>query len=72
MLFLAGGRFDLVRGLRGDGRDEYWERLDVHASYLAGLVTIGVAPPTSSASTMTAALMDATGERPPRRCTRYR
>ena len=42
MLFLARGRFDLVRGLRGDGRDEYRERLDVHASYLAGLVTIGL------------------------------
>lgn len=42
MLFLAGGRSDLVRGLRGDGRDEYRERLDVHASYLAGLVTIGL------------------------------
>ena len=23
---LLGGRSDLVRGLRGDGRDEYWER----------------------------------------------
>jgi hypothetical protein len=41
-LFLVGGRFDMVRGLRGDGRDEYWERLDVQASYLAGLVTIGL------------------------------
>ena len=37
---LALGRFDLVRGLRGDGRDEYWARLDVHATALAGLVTI--------------------------------
>ncbi len=35
-----GGRFDMVRGLRGDGRDEYWEKLDVHATALAGLVTI--------------------------------
>ena len=24
--FLLGGRFDMVRGLRGDGRDEYWAR----------------------------------------------
>jgi hypothetical protein len=37
---LALGRFDLVRGLRGDGRDEYWERIDIHATALAGLVTI--------------------------------
>jgi hypothetical protein len=37
---LAFGRFDLVRGLRGDGRDEYWERIDIHATALAGLVTI--------------------------------
>ena len=35
-----GGRFDMVRGLRGDGRDEYWEKLDVYATALAGLVTI--------------------------------
>lgn len=41
VLFL-GGRFDMVRGLRGDGRDEYWEKLDVHATALAGLVTISV------------------------------
>ena len=40
--FLALGRFDLVRGLRGDGRDEYWERLDIHATALAGLVTISL------------------------------
>ena len=39
---LALGRFDLVRGLRGDGRDEYWERLDIHATALAGLVTISL------------------------------
>jgi hypothetical protein len=40
--FLLGGRSDLVRGLRGDGRDEYWERLDIHATALAGLVLITV------------------------------
>ena len=39
---LALGRFDLVRGLRGDGRDEYWERLDIHATALAGIVVITV------------------------------
>ncbi len=42
LLFLVGGRSEMVRGLRGDGRDEYWERMDVHASYLAGMATIGL------------------------------
>jgi hypothetical protein len=40
LLVALGGRFDLIRGLRGDGRDEYWERIDVHATALAGLVVI--------------------------------
>ena len=39
-VFLVGGRSDLIRGLRGDGRDEYWERIDVHATALAGIVVI--------------------------------
>ena len=30
----------MIRGLRGDGRDEYWERIDVHATALAGIVVI--------------------------------
>jgi hypothetical protein len=38
--FLLGGRFDMVRGLRGDGRDEYWARIDVHATALAGHAVI--------------------------------
>jgi hypothetical protein len=38
--FLVGGRFETVRGLRGDGRDEYWARLDIHATALAGHVVI--------------------------------
>ncbi len=42
LLLLLGGRFDMVRGLRGDGRDEYWHRIDLHATAVAGLVTIGV------------------------------
>jgi hypothetical protein len=42
LVLLAGGRSDMIRGLRGDGRDDYWERIDVHASYLAGMVTISV------------------------------
>ena len=40
VVFLIGGRSDLIRGLRGDGRDEYWERIDVHATALAGIVVI--------------------------------
>jgi hypothetical protein len=41
LLLVLGGRWDLVRGLRGDGRDEYWARIDVHATALAGHVVIG-------------------------------
>ena len=37
LLVLVGGRFELIRGLRGDGRDEYWERIDIHATALTGL-----------------------------------
>jgi hypothetical protein len=41
LAILLGGRFDLVRGLRGDGRDEYWEeRIDINATALAGLTVI--------------------------------
>jgi hypothetical protein len=39
-VFLVGGRWDLIRGLRGDGRDEYWERIDVYATALAGMAVI--------------------------------
>jgi hypothetical protein len=42
LVFLLGGRSDMVRGLRGDGRDEYWQRIDVHASMLAGMAVITV------------------------------
>jgi hypothetical protein len=42
LMILAGGRFDLVRGLRGDGRDEYWARIDFHATALAGSFAIGL------------------------------
>ncbi len=42
LVFLVGGRSDLIRGLRGDGRDEYWQRIDVHATALAGNTLIGV------------------------------
>ena len=40
LAILIGGRFDMVRSLRGDGRDEYWQRIDVHATALAGNVVI--------------------------------
>ncbi len=39
-LSLVAGRFELVRGLRGDGRDEYWSRIDVHATALAGTFAV--------------------------------
>jgi hypothetical protein len=39
---LLGGRFESVRGLRGDGRDEYWRSLDWDATGLAGSLLIGV------------------------------
>jgi hypothetical protein len=40
LVILVGGRSDLIRALRGDGRDEYWERIDVHATALAGMAVI--------------------------------
>ena len=40
LVFLVGGRWDLIRGLRGDGRDEYWARIDLHATALSGLAVI--------------------------------
>jgi hypothetical protein len=39
-ILLFGGRSETIRGLRGDGRDEYWARLDLHATAIAGLVAI--------------------------------
>jgi hypothetical protein len=42
LAILLGGRSELVRGLRGDGRDEYWARLDLLATALAGIVLITV------------------------------
>ena len=42
LAILIGGRFDMVRGLRGDGRDEYWQRIDVYATAIAGSVVIGL------------------------------
>jgi hypothetical protein len=39
-LFLLGGRSETIRGLRGDGRDERFRQMDIHATALAGLAII--------------------------------
>jgi hypothetical protein len=39
-LILFGGRSETVRGLRGDGRDERFRQIDIHATALAGLAVI--------------------------------
>jgi hypothetical protein len=41
-LILIGGRSEMVRGLRGDGRDEYWARVDNRATLLTGNVTLAM------------------------------
>ena len=39
-MLLLGGRSETIRGLRGDGRDERFSRIDLHATPAAGLVVI--------------------------------
>ena len=39
-VFLFGGRSETIRGLRGDGRDERFRKIDIHATALAGLAVI--------------------------------
>ena len=39
-LVLFGGRSETIRGLRGDGRDERFRQIDIHATAIAGLVVI--------------------------------
>ena len=39
-LFLLGGRSETIRGLRGDGRDERFRQIDIHATAIAGLAVI--------------------------------
>jgi hypothetical protein len=39
-LVLFGGRSETIRGLRGDGRDERFRMIDIHATALAGLAVI--------------------------------
>jgi hypothetical protein len=40
LVILLGGRSETVRGLRGDGRDERFRMIDVHASAFAGFTVI--------------------------------
>ena len=39
-LLLFGGRSETIRGLRGDGRDERFRQIDIHATALAGIAVI--------------------------------
>jgi hypothetical protein len=39
-VFLLGGRSETIRGLRGDGRDERFRQIDIHATAIAGLAII--------------------------------
>jgi hypothetical protein len=39
-LVLLGGRSETIRGLRGDGRDERFRQIDIHATAIMGLVVI--------------------------------
>jgi drug/metabolite transporter (DMT)-like permease len=37
---LFGGRSETIRGLRGDGRDERFRQIDIHATAIAGIAVI--------------------------------
>jgi hypothetical protein len=39
-VFALGGRSETIRGLRGDGRDERFRRIDVNATAAAGMAVI--------------------------------
>jgi hypothetical protein len=39
-LMLIGGRSETVRGLRGDGRDERFRRIDIEATAITGTVVL--------------------------------
>ena len=41
-VFFFGRRSETLQGLGGPGRDERWERIDVHATALTGLILITV------------------------------
>ena len=40
LVFLLGGRSETIRGLRGDGKDERFTRMDIHATAIAGAAVI--------------------------------
>ena len=40
LLVLLGGRSETIRGLRGDGSDERFRQMDIHATAMAGLAVI--------------------------------
>ena len=40
LVILLGGRSETIRGLRGDGRDERFRQLDIHATAIAGIAVI--------------------------------
>jgi hypothetical protein len=40
LLVLLGGRSETIRGLRGDGRDERFRTIDIHATAIGGLAVI--------------------------------
>ena len=40
LIFFGGARSETIRGLRGDGRDERFRQIDVHATALAGLAVL--------------------------------
>ena len=39
-VFVLGGRSETIRMIRGDGRDERWERIDLMATAVSGLSVI--------------------------------
>ena len=39
-VILFGGRSETIRGLRGDGRDERFHRMDIHATAISGVTVI--------------------------------
>jgi hypothetical protein len=41
-VFAVGGRSETIRGLRGDGRDERFARIDLVATAIAGNILIGL------------------------------
>ena len=41
-ILVAGARSETIRGLRGDGKDERFARIDTHATAVTGIVLISV------------------------------